>query len=417
MVKHSLLVLLAVAFAVPAFAQDHWPEFRGPSADGSAGTAVLPAKIDESVISWKTPIRGKGWSSPVIWGDQIWVTTATPDGKKMWAICVSKQTGKIVHDLLLLENKEPAFCHDMNSYASPTPVVSEGRVWVHFGSYGTFCLDSQSGKIIWSRKDLPCDHWRGPASSPILYKGNLIVALDGHDDQYVVALDAISGKTVWKRDRNIDYHIDDGDWKKAYGTGRVFQLEGKDVLVYPSASATVAYEAETGKELWKYYYGGMNVSARPLLTASGLLIVTNGMGKMFAIEPKGNGDITKQALRWETKKSVARKSSQVIVEGNLYMANEKGVISCLDVESGDSVWQKRVGGSFAASPVFANGLIYFFDMEGAIYVVRPGESFDLVSNTTLDDGFMASPAVSGNAMFLRSRSHLFRIESKGKDDN
>ena len=192
----SIWILASVVMA-----EKSWPEFRGPHGDGHAQGASLPVAIDQSVVRWETPIHGKGWSSPVVWGDQIWLTTATEDGTKMSVICVDRATGKVIHDKVLLENTEPAFCHPMNSYATPTPVIEAGRVYVHFGSYLTACLDTETAEVLWERRDLKCDHHRGPASSPILDGEKLFVAYDGFDVQYVVALDKQTGETIWKRDR------------------------------------------------------------------------------------------------------------------------------------------------------------------------------------------------------------------------
>ena len=161
---------LATVLLIPALGLggETWPEFRGPSGDGHSDAVGLPLRWSETEnVKWKTPIHDKGWSSPVIWGTQIWLTTATEDGKQLFVLCVDRDTGKIVHDRKLFEVAKPGFCPPHNSYASPTPVLEEGRVYVHFGSYGTACLDTASGQTIWARRDLPCDHYRAPGSSPI----------------------------------------------------------------------------------------------------------------------------------------------------------------------------------------------------------------------------------------------------------
>src|SRR5205085_5300703 len=163
-------------------------------------------------------IPGKAWSSPVIWDRQIWMTNAPEDGKQLSAVCVDRDSGKIVHDLQVFDNPKPAFCIPFNSYASSTPVIEDGRLYVHFGSAGTACLDTTSGKVLWSRRDLPCDHHRSPGSSPIVYKDMLLLTFDGFDHQYVAGLDKNSGRTVWKAERHIDYGTTNGDLKKAYST-------------------------------------------------------------------------------------------------------------------------------------------------------------------------------------------------------
>ena len=395
-----------------AFSQQNWPEFRGPTADGHADAAKLPTKFDDSTIAWQLPIHGKGWSSPVIWNDQVWLTTATEDGKEMSVICVDLNSGKKVHDFVIFKNSEPDFCHPTNSYASSTPAIEEGRLYVHFGSYGTACVDTSDGKVLWERRDLPCDHFRGPASSPILHDDLLIVAFDGFDHQYVAALNRETGKTVWKKDREINYGTDNGDLMKAYGTGTIFEVAGKPLLIYPSAIASIAYDPATGEQKWIVYHEGMNVSARPLMTEGGLVIISNGMGKMIAVKPQGKGDISKSNIAWQSSKAIPRKSSAIIVDGRMYMNQDKGIISCVDPETGKDVWRERVGGTFAASPIHANGLLYFFSSEGAIYVVNPGDTFDLREKTTLGDGFQASPAISGNKLVLRSVSKLYCMENR-----
>ena len=411
-VKSFAGLVLVFLWAVQLNAQENWPEYRGPSGDGQAVGAELPVEIsEEENVKWKTPIHGKGWSSPVVWGDQIWLTTATEDGKKMSVICVDRESGKIIRDDVIHENESPEFCHPTNSYASPTPVIEQGRVYLHFGSYGTTCLDTETGEKIWQRKDLKCDHFRGPASSPILFENLLIVAFDGFDLQYVVALDKNTGETVWKTDRTIEYGTDNGDLKKAYCTGAIFEVNGEPLLVYPSAAATIAYRPRTGKQVWTVYHEGMNASARPVQTNNGHVILTNGMGRMVAVDPVGEGDVTKTNTVWTTAKSVAKKSSQLVIGDRLYMVSDKGVVSCMDPDTGVALWQERIKGAFSASPIFDGEKVFAFSEDGAIYVFRPDDAkFVLLGKSKLGDGFKASPAVVGNQMIVRSFSHLYCID-------
>ena len=402
----KLFLILALSKAV--FAEENWPEYRGPEGDGHAAGADLPDKVDESVVKWKTAIHGKGWSSPVVWGNQIWLTTATEDGAQMSVLCIDRTTGNVIHDRVLVENESPAFCHPMNSYATPTPVVEDGRVYVHFGTYLTACLDTATGKEIWSRRDLACDHHRGPASSPILHDGKLFVAYDGFDVQYVVAFDAEDGSTLWKKDRSIDYGTDNGDRMKAYCTAQVIEVNGKEQLIYPSAAATIAYNPQTGDELWTVYHAGMNASARPVFQ-DGLLFITNGSGSMVAVRPDGQGDVTGTHIQWSDRKGVAKKSSQLLVDGLFYMTSDDGILSCREPATGEMVWQKRVAKEFAASPIFADGKIYLFSTAGEVLTIRPGREYVLLAKSELGDGYMASPAVVGNDLILRSKSHLYLI--------
>ena len=263
-----LILLASAALAAAALAGDSWPMFRGPHNDGHSDSTGLPLTWSETEnVVWKTPIHDKGWSSPVVWGDQVWMTTAKADGTQLFAVCVDRKTGNILHDLKLYEQEKQDPAHNpgsTNSYASPTPAVEEGRVYVHFGSYGTACLDTKTGEKIWERRDLRCNHWRGPASSPILYDNLLILTFDGYEAQYVVALDKKDGHTVWKKDRDFNYGTDDGDRRKAFGTPTVINVKGKPELISPAAVATTAFDPATGDDLWVVYHGGMNVTQPPL---------------------------------------------------------------------------------------------------------------------------------------------------------
>ncbi len=410
-------LLLAALLAAPAArAADNWPAFRGPSGDGHADAPGLPVTWSEKEnVRWKTPIPGKAWSSPVVWGNQVWVTTATPDGKELSALAVDRATGKVLLNVKVFEIEKPAFCIPTNSYASSTPCIEEGRVYVHFGSAGTACLDTASGKTLWSRQDLPCNHWRGPASSPILYRDLLLVHFDGYDLQYVAALDKKTGKTVWKKDRSFDYGSLDGDRKKAYGTPEVFEIGGKPQLVSPAAYGAIAYDPLTGEEIWKVRHEGMNVSAPPLY-GNGLIYLCTGDERggpgLLAVRPNGKGDLTETNIAWKTARGVPSRSSPLLVGDRLYMVNNDGIVSCLDASTGKEVWKERLGGKFWASPLYAAGRIYFCSEDGITSVADVSAGWKLLAANRLDDGFMASPAVVGNDLILRTRTHLYCVGKK-----
>ena len=403
----SLFILCLLAITATISAED-WNQFRGASGNGKA-PAELPLEFSESDgIAWKVPLAGKAWSSPVIWKKQIWVTNALPDGHKLWALCFDLETGKKIHDILVFDVAEPQFCIAKNSYASPTPVIEEGRIFVSFGAHGNACIDTATGKTIWGRRDLQCNHYRSPASSPIPYGDLYILHFDGFDKQYVVALDKKTGKTRWTHHRAFNFRTDNGDRKKAFGTPAVITHKGLTQLIAPAAVATESLDPLTGKLLWTVSTGGMNASARPIY-GHGLVFITNGMGRMSAVRPEGKGELQGKNIAWASKRGVPKKSSLILDGKLLFMVSDLGVASCVDAETGKAHWTERLGGNYAASPIFAGGRIYFFNEDGDIPVIEAGKKFKLLARNKLADGFMASPAISGNSLILRTKSNLYRI--------
>src|SRR4051812_14707060 len=249
--RPSITTLFALALTLtPLYADNNWPQFRGPAGDGHADTAALPVKFGEGDhVKWKVAIHGKAWSCPVIWGDQLWVTTANEQGTELGVLMLDKNSGKIVRDVKLFDIAAPQFCHKFNSYASPTPVIEEGRIYVTFGSPGTACLDTKTGKVLWQRTDLECNHFRGAGSSPIVWQDLLIMNFDGSDYQYIIALDKKTGKTAWKTNRSTDYADlepdgkvkAEGDYRKAFSTPHVAEVDGVPVLFSSGAKAHYAY--------------------------------------------------------------------------------------------------------------------------------------------------------------------------------
>jgi outer membrane protein assembly factor BamB len=409
--RRIALCLLVIPLGVQA--DENWPRFRGPQGNGHAASTGLPTTWSETKnVKWKTPIHDLGWSSPVVWGDQIWLTTATADGKVDYAVCVDKNTGKIVHDLKLWENEKPSpLGNALNCYASCTPVIEEGRVYIHFGSYGTACLDTATGKILWQRRDLPCEHFRGPGSSPILFENLLIFHMDGFDHQYIVALDKNNGETIWKTERDVDYGTDNGDIMKAYSTPLVIEAAGKLQLISPTAKSCFSYDPRTGKELWRVRYTSHSVAAPPLWH-NGLVFINTGFGTadLLAIRPDGEGDITASHVVWTARKSIGSKPGQVIVDDLVLNVHDKGVATCLDAKTGEELWNKRLGGEFSAALLAGDGKVYFCDQDGTTTVVKPARDYVELARNKLDDGCMATPAVTGKALILRTRSALYRIE-------
>jgi outer membrane protein assembly factor BamB len=413
--RSSVILLVSACLAAgAAVAGENWPRFHGPNGDGHSDSTGLPVTWSETEnVVWKTPIHDKGWSSPVVWGNQVWLTTAREDGKEFYVVCVDRNSGKILQDIKLLDVEKPAFCIAFNSYASPTPVIEEGRIYVHFGTYGTVCLDTSNGKRLWERRDLNCDHFRGPGSSPIVFGNTLFVNFDGFDVQYVVALNKNTGATVWKKDRAIEYNTKDGDGKKAYCTPTIVTVKGQPQLISPAAVATIAYDPKTGDEIWKVYHGGMNV-AQPPLPYDGKVILCTGDGglRLLAVRPDGKGDVTKTNIEWSSNKAASSRTAPLLIDDKLVILNEQGILSCLSAKDGQLLWKDRVQGKYTASPLYADGKLYAFGQDGEMVVGQVGKSWKELAVNRLDDGCMATPAIAGKALFIRTRTHLYRIENK-----
>jgi outer membrane protein assembly factor BamB len=413
-------VLLALAAA--ALIGLSWPEFRGLDGRGHAAGVGLPMKWSETEhVKWKTAIHGRAWSSPVVLGGQVWVTTATEDGRQLFAVALDQATGKVVHDLRLFDVATPQYAHPFNTYASPTPVIEPGRVYVTFGSPGTAAIDTATGKVLWTRRDLECNHYRGAGSSPIIFRDLLLLHYDGSDVQYVVALDKRTGRTVWRTDRSIDFQdlgpdgkpMAEGDLRKAFATPQIITVDGQPLMISMGAKATYAYDPLTGKERWRVEERtNHSASTRPV-AGFGLVFLPSGFpkGELLAVRPDGRGDVTATHVAWRLTRGVPNKPSLLLVDDLLFMTTDAGVASAVEAKTGSVVWTGRIGGTHSASPVYGDGRVYFFSEDGKTIVVDASRTFKILAENQLGDGFMASPAIEGKAFFLRSKSHLYRIES------
>ena len=425
MMKCSGLITLSILalLIAPAIAADNWPQFRGPAGDGISDSKGLPLTWDEQHgVKWKTFIHGKAWSSPVVWGKQIWMTTATPDGHELYAVCMDLDSGQMVHDIKVFEIANPQYCIDFNSYASPTPCIEAGRVYVTFGAPGTACLDTATGKVIWARTDFVCNHFRGAGSSPTLYKNLLIMNFDGSDFQYIAALDKETGRTVWRTDRDVDYAdiqadgqpLAKGDFRKAFSTPRVASFDGHDVLVSLGSKALYGYEPMTGKEIWRVEVKSSFSGSDTPVFGRGMIFFATGHGEseLMAVRPQGRGNITDRAIVWRIHRHVPTRSSALLADGLIYTVSDAGIVNCVDAKDGAEVWHGRIDGEYSASPILADGRIYFYNQKGLTTVIQPGREFKVLAENALADGFMACPAVAAKSLLLRTRNHLYRIEQE-----
>jgi outer membrane protein assembly factor BamB len=363
----------------------------------------------ENVV-WKTTLAGRGHSSPVIWGDQIWLTTDSGGGTTLGAVCVDQRTGDVVHQVRVFQPSEVLEIHKDNTYASPTPVVEAGRLYVHYGRYGTACLDTDTGKVLWRNEDLVIEHQGGPGSSPVTYQDLLIVNCDGADEQYVVALDKATGAIRWQRPRSAP-HRDNPVFKRAFSTPALIEEQGRTVLVSIGADQTHAYDPATGDELWHVRYVGFSNVAAPVAADGMVYLITGFFGpQLFAVRLGGTGNVSGSHIAWRSRGAIPETPSPLLLDGRLFLVSNSGVGSAVDVVSEDRVWLKRLGGKFSASPITDGKHIYFCSREGETHVVSVEAEPEVVTTNTLSRGIWASPAVSGDALFLRTEDALYRIE-------
>ena len=431
----GLVTLLRAGVALPA--SPEWPQWRGPGGQGHAAPdAHPPTQWSETEgVLWRTPIPGRGWSSPVIDGKRIWMTTAheTPakpeDVKRrlaantadqplvllekvdLHAVCVDRDSGRILHDIRLFSEREPQWVHELNSYASPTPVLESGRAYFHFGTFGTACVDTRSGRMVWTNTSLRIMHENGPGSSPILWKNRLIFHLDGSDDQSIVALDKATGRVAWRTPRSGEM-AGNPQLKKSYATPAIVTLDGREQLLSQGADWLYAYDPGTGRELWKIRYGqlGFSLSARAVF-GGGMAYLSTGFMKpeIQAIQLDAKPE---PVHRWKYSKGAPTMPSPLLIGEELYfVADSGGFFTCLDARTGAEHFRERLGGNHNASPLYAGGRIYLPSREGSVLVLEPGTRFQPIATNRVSGRIMATPAAVGRSLFLRTDQALYRIES------
>ncbi len=412
------IVSLSVAFTESIMGQG-WTHFRGSRLDAISEVENAPTNWSvESNILWKTEIHGRGWSSPVVWEDQVWITTGTEDGKALYAICANLNTGEIIHDIQLFNPDTVYRKHAVNSYATPTPCVDLGKVFAHFGRYGTACIDVADGAVIWSRTDLECQHVQGPGSSPVIYKDLLILHYEGSDVQFITALDKSNGKTVWKTERpKVIYDKLDPIGKKAYITPLIIQVNGRDLLISNGSALCIAYDPETGKEIWRIVQGVDSTIAMPafgndlVYFYTGFEIGEDGekYAELLAVDPMGSGDITNPQVVWRMKGPILQLSTPLFKDGLLYTIDSRSMLICLDAATGKTHYSQRLKGKFNASPVYAAGHIYCSNTNGNTIVWKEGPKLEIIAENQLDGEIWTTPAVVDNSIIIRTSKSLYRI--------
>ncbi|HSI36581.1 MAG: PQQ-binding-like beta-propeller repeat protein [Phycisphaerae bacterium] len=425
--KLATLLLGAALYAAPALADDNWPQFRGPTGQGLTDSQNLPTTwAEDKNVKWKAPIKGRGWSSPVVWGNQVWITTADDAGRDLFVLCFDKETGKVVHDVKLFTDPAPnPIFRKFNTYASPTPVIEEGRIYVTFGAAGTACLDTKSASVIWERTDIKINHYRGAGSSLFEHQGLLYLNFDGSDAQFIVALDKQTGKDVWRVARSVDYaDLDatgkpkaEGDLRKAFSTCRLAPVNGQPAIISVGAKATYAYEPKTGKEIWRLDHKDWHSAGAVPVIGDGLIYVAPGYSKagLLAIKADGTGALPPSGIAWKAPAANApNKPSPLLHDGLLYTISDGGFATCWDAKTGAEIWKQRLADNFSAAPIAGDGKIYFFGEKGNTFVMALGREPKLLATNKLAEGCMATTAVSGKALFVRTTvkegGALYRIQ-------
>ena len=430
-----LLLTAALAIVSTSLSAAEWPEWRGPGGQGHAQATGLPASWSETNnVTWKTELPGRAWSSPVIEGKNIWLTTAIETLAKkedadrrlkantgnqpltvlekveFRALCVDRDTGKLTQNILLLTAREPQWVHALNSYASATPVIEDGKLYCHFGAMGNACLDTRTGKVLWTDTTLVVQHENGPGSTPVLWKNLMLFHLDGSDQQLIAALDKRTGKLAWKTPRSGDMNKDP-QLRKSYGTPLILTVNGKEQIISPASDWIYSYD-DNGKELWRVNYGmlGFSLTPRPVV-GHGMIFMSTGFMKpqMLALRYQG---LEKPEIAWRSEKGAPTMPSPLLVGEELYFANDGGIFTCLDAKTGAEHYRERIGGNYSSSPTFADGKIYVHNREGLTTVIKPGKQFEVLEKNQLPGKIFASLAAVDRALYLRTDTALYRIEDK-----
>lgn len=436
----SIAIVLAMSSA--AIAQDlkqpSWSQFLGAAGNSEAlDSAKLPTSWDESKYKWQTEITGTGWSSPVFAEGRIWITTAvtapatkeqikektkdvqfadmktTVGSLTLLAVCLDLESGEILKEIELAKVDDPGIVHPLNSFASPTPAISDGKVICHFGNYGTWCLDAESGEEIWKTKFV-VDHSVGAGSSPVVHNGKVILVCDGIDQQFIAAVNLSDGEQLWKTDRP-EFRNPNVEMQKAYSTPLIAELAGKTQAIIPGAQWLISYDPDTGNEFWRVDHGG-GFSVTPMATIENDIVIfaTGFMQSEFvAVDPTGSGDVTKSHVNWRSRKAPTM-PSMVSSEGKVFAVTDDGIMVCLDADSGEVLHRRRVKGNYSATPLLAGGNLYVSSREGLVTILKGDETLADVGKQQFEGRLMATPAPVGNDILIRTSKKLYRISGDSK---
>ncbi|MFH1716601.1 MAG: PQQ-binding-like beta-propeller repeat protein [Planctomycetota bacterium] len=403
--------------AEPSLAEN-WPCFRGPTQQGISHEKDIPLEWSEtSNIVWKTPTAGEGWSSPVVFGDRVFVTAATEQAVSFRLICLDRLSGRILWDREVLRQK-PGHKQMFNSYASSTP-ATDGRMVYVVTFDGGIAAVSMEGAVVWTNRDYDYFSEHGLAVSPVLYRDLLIVPFDGSssgpdpkvgwqiswDKAVIVALDKNTGKVRWEGKRGYS--------RIAHVTPQILSENGVDQLVSSAGNVVQGFDLETGRRIWTASSEGEGV-VPSVVIGEGLVFTASGFGDstIRAVRTGGKGDVTATHIAWSTTEDVPKVPSMLYAKPFLFLITETGVVKCLRAATGEVIWRERLAGKFSASPVWTEGRIYFLSESGLTTVIEAGPEFNVLAKNQLDAKCCASQAISQRQIFVRSEHNIYCIGEK-----
>jgi outer membrane protein assembly factor BamB len=409
-----LILVVALELASTGHAGD-WTEFRGPTGQGTTTAKNVPLEWSETKnVAWKQAVPGQGWSSPVLYRDRLYLTTAIMPGPEtggkleLRVLCLEATGGKTVWNQEVFAKDSIPGIHKKNTHASATPLIEGGRLYVHFGHHGTACLELD-GKTVWTQTNLTYHPIHGNGGSPVIVGNALIYSADGGGDPYVAALDKRDGKVLWKVARETTAKN-----KFSFSTPLVLKVDGQTQVISPGSGAVCAYDPKDGRELWRVDYGqGYSVVPRPVF-GHGLIFINSGFDRpaAMAIRTGGQGDVTATHVAWTLAKGAPNTPSLLLAGDELYMLSDAGIASCVDAKTGKVHWQERVVSTSSSSPVYAEGRVYFQDEAGLTVVVKAGKMFEKLASNPLGERTLASYAVDDGALYIRAENHLYKIAGK-----
>lgn len=412
-----------------------WPQFRGEQGTAST-TTKLPTQWTPNNYKWKTTLPGRGWSSPVYADGVAWMTSAIDEKadpeaikKKLegvefaqiktasasvtfYALCVDLATGELIHKIELGKSTDTQPINPMNSYASPTPVIADGKVVCHFGNYGTWCLDAKTGEEIW-KTEYDINHSVGPGSSPIVVGDSVILVCDGYDQQFLAGVDLQTGKQAWKTNRP-PINAENGEFKKSYCTPIVREVNGQQQVIVTGANWICGYNPVSGEEIWRLNYGdGYSITGMPALIDGTLVFVTGyNYNEFVGCDPSGKGELkVEESLKWRQRGAPAM-SSFVVHNGMIYSAGDRGVFTVHDPQDGTLMKRFRTIGNMSSSPLLAAEHLYLGNRDGQFVVIKIGEELEVVHEYDFGSGIYASPCPIDNDLLVRTANELIRISNE-----